>query len=222
MSINEGTNLKDAIAAFQREMAAQAPPEVLARLAPELEGLARSSYGAASPKVGSRAPAFSLPDARGSDVALRDLLAQGPAVVTFYRGGWCPFCNLQLRAYQAILPELQALGATQVAISPQTPDNSLSTTEKAGLAFPILSDAHNEVARAYGLVFKLSEGLQSLQKMFGNETPKFNGDDSWELPVPGTFVLDRSGVVRLAFVDPDYTKRLEPSAILAALQSLSS
>jgi peroxiredoxin len=222
MSIDNSSVLNDAIAKFQREMAGHAPPEVLARLAPELESLARSSYGSASPKVGSRAPAFSLPDARGGEVRLVDLLARGPVVVTFYRGGWCPFCNLQLRAYQAVLPEIQALGATLVAISPQTPDSSLSTAEKAGLAFHVLSDAHNEVARAYGLVFKLSEGLQSLHETFGNEPPKFNGDDSWELPVPGTFVLDRSGVVRLAFVDPDYTKRLEPSAILGALRSLSS
>jgi peroxiredoxin len=223
MSIDESTTtLKDAIAAFQQQMAAHAPPEVLAKIAPELEALARSSYGSASPKVGSKAPEFSLPDARGGEARLADLLARGPVVVTFYRGGWCPFCNLQLRAYQAALPEMVALGATLVAISPQTPDNSLSTAEKAGLAFPVLSDAHNAAARAYGLVFKLSDGLQALQKMFGNEPPKFNGDDSWELPVPGTFVLDRSGVVRLAFVDPDYTKRLEPSAILAALRSLRS
>lgn len=223
MSIDEGTSLKDAIAAFQHEMAAQVPKEVIARLAPELESLARSSYGSASPKVGSKAPLFSLPDARwGGEVRLATILAQGPVVVTFYRGGWCPYCNLQLRAYQAILPKIQALGATLVAISPQTPDNSFSTAERAGLAFPVLSDARNQAARAYGLVYKLSEGLQSLQKMFGNEPPKFNGDDSWELPVPGTFVLDREGVVRLAFVDPDYTKRLEPSALLAALRSVSS
>jgi peroxiredoxin len=223
MSIDESTtSLKDAIAAFQEQVAAHAPPEVLAKLGPELTTLARSSYGSASPKVGSKAPGFSLPDARGGEVTLAELLARGPVVVTFYRGGWCPFCNLQLRAYQAALPEIQALGATLVAISPQTPDNSLSTAEKAELTFHVLSDAHNEVARAYGLVFKLSDGLQALQRMFGNEPPKFNGDDSWELPVPGTFVLDRGGVVRLAGVDPDYTERVEPSAILAALRGLSS
>jgi peroxiredoxin len=225
MSIEESTSLKEAIAGFQRNMGAHASPEVLAglaRAAPELESLARSSYGSASPRVGSRAPGFSLPGARGGVVTLAELLARGPAVVAFYRGGWCPFCNLQLRAYQAALPEIQALGATLVAISPQTPDNSLSTAEKAGLAFPVLSDAHNEVARAYGLVFKLSEGLQSLHSMFGSEPPKFNGDDSWELPVPGTFVLDRGGVVRLSFVDPDYTHRLEPAAILASLRGLAS
>ena len=110
-----------------------------------------------------------------------------------------------------------------MAISPQTPDNSLSTAEKAGLAFPVLSDAHNEVARAYGLVFKLLRGPPGAAAgCSAIEPPKFNGDDSWELPVPGTFVLDRGGVVRLASVDPDYTKRLEPSAILSALRSLSS
>jgi peroxiredoxin len=216
------TSLKDAISTFQIQMAGQAPPEVLARLVPELEHLARSTYGSASPAVGARAPSFALPGARGGVVQLDQILAEGPAVVSFYRGAWCPFCNLQLRAYQAILPQIQALGATLVAISPQTPDNSLSTVEKAELSFPVLSDAHNDVARAYGLVFKLSDGLKALQTMFGNEPPKFNGDESWELPVPGTFVIDRGGIVRFSFVDPDYTQRAEPAAVLAALRSLAT
>ena len=180
----------------------------------------RPSYGAESPKVGSPAPDFTLPEARGGTVHLTEVLAKGPAVVTFYRGGWCPFCNLQLRAYQAILPAIEALDAKLIAVSPQTPDNSVSTAETKGLRFSVLSDARNGVARAYGLVFKLSDGLQSLQKMFGNEPPKFNGDDSWELPVPGTFVIDSAGIVRLAFADPDYTKRLEPAAILDTLRGL--
>jgi peroxiredoxin len=219
---SSATSLKEAILEFQTQMASRAPASVLEKLGPEVEKLARSSYGSESPKIGAKASDFSLPDAHGATIHLADLLAKGPAVVTFYRGGWCPFCNLQLRAYQHIVPEIQSLDATLVAISPQTPDNSLSTAQKAELSFLVLSDLHNRVARTYGLVYRLSPGLQELQTMFGNEPPKFNGDDSWELPVPGTFIIDSTGIVRLASVDPDYTKRLEPAEILVALRELRS
>lgn len=153
-------------------------------------------------------------------MGLSTLLEKGAVVVTFYRGGWCPFCNLQLRAYQSVLAKIRELGAELVAVSPQTKDYALSDVEKRELAFPVLSDLHNGVARQYGLVFTLSDALKELQRKFNNPIPKFNGDDSWELPMPGTFVIDREGIVRLAHVDPNYTKRLEPAAILDALGNL--
>jgi peroxiredoxin len=128
---------------------------------------------------------------------------------------------LQLRSYQSVLADIHARGAELVAISPQTPDNSLSTIEKKQLAFPVVSDVGNRVARQYGLVYKLSDALQRLQTGFGNPIPKFNGDDSWELPMPGTFVIDRHGKVVLAHVDPNYLVRLEPAAILDALARLA-
>jgi peroxiredoxin len=131
---------------------------------------------------------------------------------------WCPYCNLQLRAYQAILPRIRELGATLVAVSPQTPDNSLTTAEQKGLTFPVLSDAGNEVARRYGLVFSLSETLRAMSA----DLPAYNGDSSWELPMPGTFVIAPDGTVRLAFVDADWTRRLEPAAILGALRGLAN
>jgi peroxiredoxin len=143
-------------------------------------------------------------------------------VLTFYRGGWCPFCDLQLHAYQSVLAEIHDLGAELVAISPQTPDYALSDVEKKQLTFPVVTDKGNAVGRKYGLVFKLSDVMQQLQTNFGNPIPKFNGDEAWELPMPGTFVLDRAGVVRLAHVDPDYMKRLEPAAILEALRALKA
>jgi len=216
------TSLKDHIAAFTAAMSKQAPPEVLATLGAELQKLADSGIAKQALAVGARAPDFSLPDARGGTVTLSSLLEKGPAVVTFYRGGWCPFCDLQLRAYQAVLPEIRRTGGELVAISPQTVDYALSDVEKKQLTFSVLTDAHNRVARQYGLVFALSDVLRGLQTAFGNPIPKFNGDDSWELPMPGTFVLDRSGVVRLAHVDPDYTRRLEPAAILVALRGIQS
>jgi peroxiredoxin len=203
-------------------MAERAPREVIATLGVELEKLAASRIAGRALQVGARAPEFTLPEARGTTVELSALLARGPVVVTFYRGSWCPFCDLQLRAYQAVLGEIHALGAELVAISPQTPDYALTDVDRKQLAFPVLSDVGNHVARRYGLVFTLSEILQQLQAGFGNPLPKFNGDDSWETPMPGTFVLDRGGVVRLAHVDPNYMVRLEPAAILSALRGISA
>jgi peroxiredoxin len=220
--MNEDTTLKDQIARFTAAMAEHAPREVIATLGAELEKLAASRVTERALQVGARAPDFALPEARGAMIELAALLARGPVVVTFYRGSWCPFCDLQLRAYQGVLGEIHALGAELVAISPQTPDYALTDVEHKQLAFPVLSDIGNHVARRFGLVFKLSETLQQLQAGFGNPLPKFNGDDSWETPMPGTFVLDRSGVVRLAHVDPNYMVRLEPAAILTALRGVSA
>ncbi len=198
------------------------PREVIATLGAELDEARGVGDRPTLRRRSARGrPDFSLPEARGATIELATLLARGPVVVTFYRGSWCPFCDLQLRAYQTVLPEIHRLGGELVAISPQTPDYALTDVERKELAFPVLSDAGNQVARRYGLVFKLSETLQALQAGFGNPLPKFNGDDSWETPVPGTFVLDRSGVVRLAHVDPNYMVRLEPAAILTALRGIS-
>jgi peroxiredoxin len=216
------TSLKDSIAAFTAGMAEHAPPEVIAAVGAEIHKLAESGIAKRSLQVGARAPDFSLPDTHGKPVTLSGLLARGPAVVTFYRGGWCPFCDLQLRAYQSVLGPIHDLGAELVAISPQTPDYALSDVEKKQLTFPVLTDQGGTTARQYGLVFKLSDVMQQLQTGFGNPIPRYNGDQTWELPMPGTFVLDRGGVVRLAHVDPDYMKRLEPAAILEALRAVKA
>jgi peroxiredoxin len=212
------TSLADQIAAFTAGMAKAVPPDVIAVLGAELKKSAESGIAKKALQVGEKAPDFSLPDARKQEISLAGLLARGPAVVTFYRGGWCPFCNLQLRAYQSVLPEIRGLGAELVAISPQTIDYVLSDVEQKGLVFPVLSDLRNSIARQYGLVYALSDALKQLQQKFNNPIPKFNGDDSWELPMPGTFLIDPHGIVRLAHVDPNYMKRLEPAAILDALR----
>lgn len=216
------SSLKDRIAEFTKQMAEHAPAEVVATLGAELRKLAESGIVRRALPVGAKAPDFSLPQALGGMLSLSSFLAKGPVIVTFYRGGWCPFCDLQLRAYQSVLPQIIRLGGQLLAISPQTADYSLSDVEKKQLTFPVLSDVHNRVAREYGLVFELSDAWKELQRGFGNPIPKFNGDDSWELPMPGTFVLDRGGVVRLAHVDPDYTRRLEPAVMLDALGKIRS
>jgi peroxiredoxin len=182
--------------------------------------LAASGISRRALKAGDRAPDFLLPDARGGHIRLRSLLAKGPVVVSFYRGGWCPYCNLELRALQGALPEMKLLGAELVAISPETPDGTLSTAEKNELTFPVLSDVGSATAKAFGIVFDLAEELRPIYTLFGHALPNRNGDDSWALPIPATFVLDREGVVAVAFVDVDYRNRLEPAEVVAALRAL--
>lgn len=163
-------------------------------------------------------PAFELPDALGQTVSSQTLLAAGPLVISFYRGGWCPYCSLELRALQESLPEIQAAGATLVAISPETPDNSLSTIEKQELTFEVLSDRGNQLARQFGLVFTLPESLRPIYAAFGIDLPAHNGDTTFELPVPATYVVETNGQIIHSFVDVDYTQRLAPEAIVDALQ----
>jgi peroxiredoxin len=140
--------------------------------------------------------------------------------MTFYRGQWCPYCHLVLRAYQQALPHMQARGASLVAISPQTPDHSRALAEKLELTFALLSDMGNQVARQFGLVFTIDEAVRGAHKQVCADLPKFNGTESWELPMAGTFLIDQSGTVRLAFVHPDFTRRLDPSVIIARLNEL--
>jgi peroxiredoxin len=195
-------------------------PERLARTQASAVNLIASGIAQQALGVGAQAPDFALPDSFGNPVALAELRAAGPVVLTFYRGAWCPYCNLQLQAYQRILPQIQASGATLVAVSPQLPDHSLSLIEKHALGFPVLSDSGNQIARQYGLVFPLDAATQQRYRDTGTDLVALNGDDSWTLPMPGSFIIDRTGVIRLAFVQADYTQRLEPTTILAALAAL--
>jgi len=206
---------------FKQHLGTQAPPAVVARFDAETERVVRSSLAAHSLKAGQQAPDFTLPDATGGQVSLSALLEHGPVALVFYRGEWCPYCNLTLRAYQTIQPQIQELGATMVAVSPQTPDNSLTTVEKKGLTFPVLSDQGNAVARQYGLVFAYSEELRPLLTSFGSALPAFNGDDTWEVPAAGVFVIAPDRTIALASVNPDWTRRPEPAAILESLRSVA-
>jgi peroxiredoxin len=214
---NPSQSLASSTLDLQKQLRSMVPVDLLQTFVREADRLGTTDF-AARPKVGDVAPSFALKDHRGSPVALTELLRRGPVVLTFYRGSWCPYCNLQLRAYQGALPEMMELGATLVAVSPQTPDHSLSFAEKQELGFSVLSDAHTEVARSYGLVFKVADAMVDTYKAVGSDLVKYNGDDSWELPVPGTFVVGRDGRLVLSFVDGDYSRRLEPAAILDALR----
>jgi peroxiredoxin len=205
----------------QREKSAKKiPADVRRVMKAKTEELARSGLVETSLNVGDKAPDFDLPNANGKTVRLSDLLQHGPVVVAFYRGGWCPYCNLELRALQKSLAEIEKHGAQLVAISPQTPDSSLSTQQKDELQFQVLSDKHNTVARQFGIVFTLPEEIRSIYKSFGHDLAARNGDDSFELPFPATYVIGQDRVIRFAFVNADYTKRAGPADILAVLREL--
>ncbi|MDE1150219.1 MAG: peroxiredoxin-like family protein [Azospirillaceae bacterium] len=171
-------------------------------------------------KAGDQAPPFTLNDPEGQPVSSADLLARGPLVVSFYRGVWCPYCNMELQALQAALPAFRALGASLVALSPQTPVNSRKSVRQNALDFPILSDAHNAVAASFGLRFALPDYLVDLYKGLKNDLPAFNGDPSWTLPMPARYVIGPDGTILYAEVNPDYTRRPEPEDMLPALRAI--
>jgi peroxiredoxin len=212
--------LRQELDAFRSAFMTKAPPDIREAMARADVELAASGVARHAVKAGDPAPDFRLPDAFGGKRRLHGLLAKGPVVVSFYRGGWCPYCNLELRALQNALLTIQQLGAQLVAISSQTPDESLSTAEKNELAFPVLSDIRSTTAKSYGIAFDLAEELRPIYARFGHALPAKNGDDSWVLPIPATYVVDTSGTIVLAFIDVDYRNRLEPAEIFSALESL--
>lgn len=172
--------------------------------------------------VGDIIPNFILPDQNDKSIELYNLLKHSPVVINFYRGSWCPYCNLALQALNNAVKQIEDTNATLVAISPQTPDNSLSTVEKLNLEFEVLSDEGNSVARAYGLVFKFSPELQDVyQNGFGLDFSPIYGSDTYELPIPATYVVGMDRLVKYAFLDVDYRKRAEPSEVINVLKNLN-
>lgn len=168
---------------------------------------------------GDVAPNFRLKDAHGASMELDELLSSGPVVLNFYRGQWCPFCNLELRAYQDKLSQFTALGAQLVAISPQLPDHTLATATKHTLDFRVLSDTGLHVARAFGLAFDFSDDLRRLfLDQWKTDLDSWNGEDGWSLPVPATFVIGKDARVKFAHVDPDFRERSDPDEVLAILK----
>jgi peroxiredoxin len=181
--------------------------------------LSDTGIGGRAKQVGDQAPEITLPDARGNSFEVATLLAEGPVVVTFYRGGWCPYCNLELKAYQAVLPRIAAAGASLVAISPEKPDDSLSTAEKNALTFPVLSDVGQKVGKAFGLVYSFTDELRSVYDGFKLDIPEKNGaPGDWSLPLSATYLIGKDGRILFADTSVDYRRRTDPLDVLQVLE----
>ena len=208
--------LDEMIHKFTREV----PGEAQSIMRKALKAMADSGVAEECLRIGMRPLDFTLNNQHGKSVNLEQTLQRGPVVISFFRGMWCPYGSLELQALQQALPAINAAGATLLAISPQTPEQTHSTAQKFNLNFDVLSDVGNSVAATFGLVLSLPEMLRPIYTNFGFDLPSHNGDDSYELPMAATYVLDRNGLIRLAFTDTDYTKRLEPAEIINCLHTL--
>ncbi len=183
-----------------------------------IDKLVASSMIKEAYKTGNTIPEIVLSNASGKFVSVNKILTNHKKVViAFYRGGWCPYCNLELKALQNIIPEIEAKGAKLIAISPESPDNSLTTIEKNALNFEVLSDINNEVARKMNLVFQLPEELQNLYQKFGIDLDSNQGNTNQELPIAATYVVESNGTISYHFLEEDYKLRADPSEILEAL-----
>jgi peroxiredoxin len=201
----------------------QLPTEVVAVFGSEQAALAAGGVPSGAVAVGDKLVGFTLPDATGQTRSLEELTADGPAVIVFYRGGWCPYCNLTLRTYERdLLPQLSAYSARLVAISPETPDASLSTQEKAELTYTVLSDTGARVAEELGITFDPSEEGLEAQRALGVDIRTTRADGGTRLPMPTVLIADPEQIVRFVDIHPDYTGRTEVNEIVAGLQTLPS
>ena len=174
--------------------------------------------GAEAPKPGDVMPHFVLPDEEGKLVSLMDLLAKGPAVVTFHRGHWCPYCRISINTLAKAQPRIEALGATIVAIVPDRERFAGEMKDDAGAGFPILTDMDNGYAMSLNLAIWVGEEMRQFMTRIGRSLPDYQGNDSWMLPIPATFVVGQEGRVTARFVDPDYRRRMAVDDLIAALR----
>jgi peroxiredoxin len=197
-----------------------APPGVAETFHRAIDELVASGAAMKALREGDRAPAFTLPDPEGAMVSSETLLARGPLVASFYRGVWCPYCNIELEALEAARAEIEERGATLIAISQQTSANSRKAQRQHNLTFPVLSDHGGKIAEAFGVRWTLPEYLRELQRKFGIDLAVVNGEESWTLPMPARYVIAPDGMIAYAEVNPDYTRRPEPLDLLPVLDAL--
>jgi len=213
-------SLAKQISEFKSGFVQNVPAEVQSIMAQATQDLTLSGIIDNAPKVSEKLSSFTLSNQVGKKRNLEALLDKGPLVITFYRGGWCPYCNLELKSYQDALEKIESTGATLIAITPELPDNSLSTLEKNALTFEILTDNNSDYAREIGLVFTLPEALRPIYDSFGIHIEEHNGTGQFDLPLAATFVVAQNGTIINAFVDADYTKRQDPSDVVSILESI--
>ncbi len=212
-------SLTEQLEAMRAAAANRIPEEALAVMQKAAEELDAQGIGDTALSVGDRLPDVGLLGPDGADMSLSSLLAKGPLLINFYRGGWCPYCNLELKAYQDELETVRSLGGELVAISPETPDRAMTTVEKNAVTYPVLTDPQNRLAEALGIVFTLPPELARLYETFGNNLPDAHGEAGWRLPVPATYVVGADGMIVFAHVARDYRTRAEPADAIAALKA---
>jgi peroxiredoxin len=211
--------LREILAERKELISRYVPAETQAIHAQAVSELKQRKLAAKILPIGAKAVEFQLSDHDGKTVASAELLRKGRVVLCFIRGRWCPFCVGQMEAMNLVVPEIVTRGATLVAISPQTVQQSFFMHDQHKLRFPLLSDAGNQVARHFGLTYRVPAMQEAVYRRAFVNLPFTNGDNSWELPIPATYILDGDGTVLFASADEDYTERPEPSEILAVLQS---
>jgi peroxiredoxin len=216
---NNTMALSEELSQFKASWNAQAGEALVSTFVNGIEELRSNGIVNRALQMGDKAPNFELKNALDQVVKLSWLLENGPVVLTWYRGGWCPYCNMQLRYLQTMLPEFKNANATLVAISPETPDNSLNTKEKNKLEFEVLSDYDNQVAKKFGIAFTLNEELVGIYNGF-HKLETFNGIDTNELPIPATYIIDTDYTIKYAFINPDYRERAEPKDLVTVLKRL--
>lgn len=216
------SRLIDEIKKYQENFKKRVPENIQQKMLDATKKLVDAKISKNALIVGSIAKDFTLKNVLNKDISLDELLKENDfVVISFYRGTWCPYCNLELKALQGINDELINLNAKLVAISPQTPDASLTTKEKNELEFEVLSDADSKVIKNYGLVFNLNDELKPIYESFGIKLAQSNGVDTYELPMPGVFVINKNKEILFTFIDEDYTKRCEPKTILDTIRKNS-
>ncbi|MEM6718859.1 MAG: peroxiredoxin-like family protein [Bacteroidota bacterium] len=202
---------------YANASAQKIPQEAQATMRQAIDDLVASDMLSKAFKTGDKLPEIRLSNAIGNIVNVHDILKQNKVIIAFYRGNWCPYCNIQLRALQQAIPEFEAKEAKLVVIGPEAPDNSLTTKEKHELTFEVLSDIDNKVARSLNLVYQLPEDLQKLYKQFGIDLDTNQGNENQELPIAATYVVAQDGTISYHFLEEDYKLRADPQEILAAL-----
>lgn len=213
----EQTSLKSKLEERKANFALKASDNKKRAYREGIESIVKDSITSTAQQVGDKAPDFTLTNALGNSVTLSEYLEKGKVVLTWYRGNWCPYCNLTLHALNEELSNFEVNGARLIALTPELPDESMSTAEKHELQFEVLSDLGNEVARKYGIVFQLTDEVAGMyNKSF--ELNKHNGDESNELPLAATYIINQEGVIEYAFLDADYRNRVEPSELTAFLE----
>ena len=223
INIEEGRpamHLQEKLTALKKNFEAKAPGEALQIMHRATDDLRKSGILDRALTVGDKVPDFSLNNAEGRPIQPKDYQTQSPFVISFYRGKWWPYCNLELDALQNAAGELQALGAALIAISPQSETYNRQLIEEKKLTFEVLSDPGNQVAKKLGLVYKVPEDLKQIYLQFGIDLEKYNGDDSWTLPIPARYIVDQAGLIVYRESDPDYTIRPEPEHTVSALRAL--